>query len=347
MGEVVRTQFDLVVVTASNAAQARGYRTQVKALAGVLAPRILVVSDPGGRRVGSLGSTVHVLRRIAGLACRRVLICHSGGDSKRLPSYAALGKAFVRLSDGRSLFEHIVDLMARLPARAGVTVCCGDVIPRLDPARVRFAPKGVTGVAYEDGPWQARRHGVYQVAEPRSAEGPFAVSGFLQKPQVARGRFLIDTGVLHFDWTTADRMRALPIAGDIYEEFPAMLLAGFAPFRVSVVPSCVFFHIGSSGELLKLLGRRGRLVDGCRAPVARLDGDNIVTFVPPDHPPVALARGECLTCLPLGVREWFELRYRVDDDFKADGTWERLRLGDVMKRVNHRRLLELREESRT
>ena len=51
------TGFDLVVVTAANAAQARGYRAQLRGRRGYM-----VVPDPGGRRVGSLGATVNALR---------------------------------------------------------------------------------------------------------------------------------------------------------------------------------------------------------------------------------------------------------------------------------------------
>ena len=173
-------------------------------------------------------------------------------------------------------------------------------------------------------------------------EGLAEVSDFLQKPQVKRGRFLIDTGILHIDWATAERMKSLPIAGDIYEEFPKLLLEGFAPFHVSVVPTCEFFHIGSSRELLKLLGSKGRLVDSCRAPLGRLDGDNVVTNVPAEYGRVDLKRGECLTSLPLGKSEWYHLKYRIDDNFKSDGLWEKHGLGEKMKKVNHARLLKLR-----
>ena len=366
--------FALVVVTAANAAQARGYRAQLRGRVG-----FVVVPDPGGQRVGSLGATVNALRllRRRGKANGRVLVCHSGGDARRTPAYAAMGKAFVPMPDGRPMLDHIVDAMAALPQAPGVIVCCGDVVPRLDASKVAFAKSGVTGVAYPDGPERARRHGVYVVKEEgrRKKEegagnkekgagdgeaGILPVAGFLQKPAVKRGRFLIDTGILHIDWRTAAKMERLPVEGDIYEEFPAMLLGGFAPFRVSVVERCEFFHIGSSRELLEKLGKdvgdaRGKgdarngnamgarvLVDGCMAPIWRLGGDNIVTNVPASFGRVDLARGECLTSLPLGRGEWYHLRYRLDDNFKSDGLWERHGLGEKMKRVDHERLLELR-----
>ncbi|MBR2838134.1 MAG: hypothetical protein IKE55_05110, partial [Kiritimatiellae bacterium] len=73
--EMESAAFDLVVVTAANAAQAAGYRAQLRGRRS-----FLVVPDPGGRRVGSLGATVNALRilRRRGLAKGRVLVCHSG-----------------------------------------------------------------------------------------------------------------------------------------------------------------------------------------------------------------------------------------------------------------------------
>ena len=267
-----------------------------------------------------------------------------------------MGKAFVPMPDGRPMLDHIIEEMEKLPAKAGVTVCCGDVIPYLDYGKVKFAPKGVTGVAYPDGPWQAQRHGVYVSEELRvksEESGVERVMDFLQKPKVKRGRFLIDTGIMHFDWKTAAKMTKLPIAGDIYEEFPKMLLGGFAPFHVSVVPKCDFFHIGSSRELLAKLGGemkgegegegRRALVDSCAAPIGKLGGDNIVTNVPRSYGRIDLGKGECLTSLPLGKSGWYHLKYQIDDNFKSDGLWEKHGLGEKMKNVNHGRLLELRK----
>ena len=368
-------KFDLVIVTAANKAQAAGYRAQLKGREG-----FLVVPDPGDKRVGSLGATVNVLRKLSTphlspltshLARQRVLICHSGGDAKRTPAYAALGKAFVPMTDGRPMLDHIIAEMEKLPAKAGVTICCGDVIPYLDTKLVKYARTGVTGVAYPDGPWQAQRHGVYvtssvprcvsPAAGKRCAEQPTGtrhscrvakessslspVTAFLQKPHVTRGRHLIDTGILHIDWATAEKMMKLPIAGDIYEEFPKLLLEGFAKFSVSVVPTCEFFHIGSSKELLKLLGKRRVLLDAVAAPIAKLGGDNIVTNIPASYGPISLEKGECLTALPLKDGTWYNLHYRIENTFKEDGLWDHHDLGAKMRQIDHKRLLALRKKA--
>lgn len=329
--------FDHIVITAANEAQARGYRAQTKGDS-----RVVVVSDPGGRRVGSLGATVNVLRKtkLGG----RTLICHSGGDARRTPGYAAMGKAFVPMRDGRSMFEHIVETMEQLPLPddGGLLVCSGDVLLTFDYRSADLSRAGVTGVAYPDGPFQAQRHGVYRIRGRAPSKGVAEVVDFLQKPKVEKGKWLIDTGIMFIDWPTAEKMKALPVAGDIYEEFPKLLLEGFAPFQVNVVGKCGFFHIGSSRELLEQLGDGNIYVDAahCRLNLA---GGNIVTNVPPGRfKELTLGRNECFTCLPLGKDGWYDLRYMLDDNFKTDGLWEKHALAEKMKSVNHRRLLAVR-----
>lgn len=331
--------FDRIIITAANEAQANGYRAQTRG-----DRRITVIADPGGKRVGSLGATVNALRRTP--SGGKVLICHSGGDARRTPGYAAMGKAFVPMRDGRSMFEHIVETMELLPMpeTGGLLVCSGDVLLTFDYAAVDLSKGGVTGIAYPDGPFQAQRHGVYVPAKGAKGKGAIKVADFLQKPQVKSGRHLIDTGIMFIDWPTAERMKELPISGDIYEEFPKMLLEGFAPFSVNVMRRCEFFHIGSSRELLSLLGDGRTYVDSVCCPSLELAGGNIVTNIPEGRfSRISLAKNECLTCLPLGKDEWYDLKYRLDDNFKTDGLWEKHGLAEKMKRVNHSRLLSVRK----
>ena len=103
---------------------------------------ILVVADPGGRRVGSGGSTIHCLLHVlnleldarrgvearldpktwAGIFGRlRILIVHAGGDSRRLPPYGPCGKIFVPVPGesggalGTTLFDRLIPTYLRLP----------------------------------------------------------------------------------------------------------------------------------------------------------------------------------------------------------------------------------------
>ena len=333
--------FDMIVITAANAAQARGYRAQTKGRGDTL-----VIADPGGRRVGSLGATVNALRRICAMPRRpkKVLICHSGGDSRRTPGYAALGKAFIPMKDGRPLFEHIVERMSALslPRSGGVLVVSGDVLPTFDCGAADFSAPGVTGVAYPDGASEARRHGVYVAEGGRRAKGLARVADFLQKPDVSSGTHLVDTGIMFIDWKTAAKTAALPVAGDIYEEYPRLLLGGFAPFHVNVVPECSFFHVGSTREIVEKLGKGGTYVDAVHTELD-LAGENVVTNIPPGlHRRLRLAKGECATAIPVVGGAWREIRYRIDDNFKTDGLWERHGMAELMKRVDYRRLLGLR-----
>ena len=375
--------FDVVAITAANAAQARGYREQIRwrRERGMLPASldVLVVPDPGGRRIGSLGATVNVLRRLGELRGRKVFICHSGGDARRTPAYAAMGKAFtpMPLGGGVAMFDLILANMAKLPTprSGGVLVACGDVLITFDFAAADLSSPGVTGFGFRDTAERAARHGVYQVE--RAVSGPvqpcrlFPVSGFLQKPRFAGGRHIVDTGIMWIDAQTAERMVARGWkTGDLYMEFAAALLDGFAPFHVNVARRCDFFHIGSSRELLRCMtapSRTARLYGfAVKDPnlVGRdlfaAAGENIVTNQPPSsmfgHRPSALdhqlSKGECVTFLPIGRSDWVEVRYSIDDNFKGDGKWERklYRLGrrlaslaELMPQVNHHRLLKARE----
>ena len=356
----MKTAFDTIVITAADEAQATCFRLQSGDFAGTLARRVLVIPDPGGRPVGTLGSTVNVLRRVP---CRgRTLICHCGGFSKRLPAYAASGKVFAPVARAEkgvtTLFEVIVRNMARLELpRTGALVVCGDVAPDFDFGACDFSRPGVTGVAYLDTLQRGSRHGVYV---PQAAKGLSEVRGFLQKPSPAesrragaaiRGKVAVDTGILWLDAKTCAKLaRSGWNAGDLYSDFTAELLKGFAAFHVNTVGRCAFFHIGSSRELLQLLGGGREWVEGCGVPrsAMRLAGENIVTNVPADYgKPVVLGRGQCLLCLPVGKGGWTEVRYGIDDNFKEDGKWETLGMGKLMKRVNSARLGAFRNGVRT
>lgn len=333
--------FDLIAITASSKAQAQGYTTLLQASSSAELRNALVVPDPGDKRVGSLGATVNLLRMPELVGKKHILVVHSGGDARRTPGYAAMGKAFIPMRDGRSLLEHIVEAMSKLPIpeTGGVVVVSGDVLPRIDASLMDFSRPGVTGVAYSDSAAEARRHGVYIIGKTAKIA---RVKDFLQKPDVNDGRHLIDTGILFIDLATANKMKSLPIAGDIYTEFPQMLLSGFAQFNVNIAPSCDFFHVGSTREILEKLGDGKTYVDAVSCKL-RLAGENVVTNIPYGRfKSLSLAKGECFTCIPYGKDKWLDLKYHIDDDFKSDGLWEKHELGAIMPQVDSRRLLSER-----
>jgi fucokinase len=231
MASSARPRFDLLVLTASDARQAGIYERTVGRLVrqGSIAARdLLVVPDPGGRRVGSGGATLEAAIRAAEwlvatrpgdatrggdleslFAGRRVLVVHSGGESRRLPAFAAVGKVLMPLdahgSRGgpRTMLEAIVESIAATPCdQAGqFAIATGDALVDLD--GVDFAGPGVVGVAQLDSLERGSRHGVF-VADPDGG-----VRDMLQKPTadearaagaICRGRrLLVDTGVLSLD----------------------------------------------------------------------------------------------------------------------------------------------------
>ena len=92
--------WDYIILTASNEQQAEGFRKQIEERGDFLPSqtRFAVIPDRDGKRVGSGGATLSVIRYLheqeRSFQNLRVLVIHSGGDSKRVPQYSALGKLF-------------------------------------------------------------------------------------------------------------------------------------------------------------------------------------------------------------------------------------------------------------
>lgn len=90
-------KWDYFILTASNEAQAEAYERQIRyRLENGLLPTsttYAVLPDPDGKRIGSGGATLNVLRYLAeqsgggsaDFQNKRILVIHSGGDSKRVP----------------------------------------------------------------------------------------------------------------------------------------------------------------------------------------------------------------------------------------------------------------------
>ena len=387
--------FDAIVLTASNASQACGYRRELarRRASGAFAPgvKLLVVPDPGGRRAGSLGATVNVLSKIGGVEGKRVLICHSGGDARRTVGFSATGKSFIPLpcysrgGDGLALFDLIVAMADSLKPRPGgeALVVSGDVLLTFDPDEVDFSRPGVGGVAYYDSVEQGTRHGVY-VPTGAFGKGPArALRGFIQKPTaeelkyvgaVKSGKVAVDTGILSIDAATCAKMvKSGWRNGDLYEDFMAELVNGFAPFSVCVAKRCEFFHLGSNAELIDALTApsrtaelhgfepehkflrdvavEGKLKIHGRAVMERcfvgkgakidLAGDNIVTGLPDCfRGKLSLGKGDCVAFLPVEGGGWKRIDYRIEDNFKTDGKWESFGMAALLKSVDHARIGE-------
>ena len=104
--------WDVVVITAIDAAQKQAYERQIsekierKELP--LGVKFHVISDPVGPKIGNGGSTLVVAEELEMMYKEKakdlkVLIVHAGGFSQRLPSGSLLGKIFMALPMGKQL----------------------------------------------------------------------------------------------------------------------------------------------------------------------------------------------------------------------------------------------------
>ena len=174
-------KWDYIILTASNEAQATAYRNQIenRLEKGLLSEETTyaVLPDPEGKRVGSGGATFQVMRYIADqeperenpFKNRRILVIHSGGDSKRVPQYSAIGKLFSpvprELPDGRSstLFDEFIVGMSGVPSRIqeGMLVLSGDVLLLFNPLQIDAQFDGAAAISIKEPVATGKNHGVF------------------------------------------------------------------------------------------------------------------------------------------------------------------------------------------
>ena len=232
-----RHGWDLCVLTAGDERQASMYRRQLdwRREAGLLPARtqFLVLPDPDGRRIGSGGATLRALLHVGTLErwnveranAQRILIIHSGGDSRRLPHCSATGKLFARvpreLPDGRAstIFDEFLISLSGLEEGSppGVLIAAGDVLLVFDHLQLRgaFRRSGVIGVAAAAPAELGTHHSVYA----SGGEGGRAVYAYLHKPTLTElgeasaissdGTVQIDTGLVWLDAPTVGKLAGL------------------------------------------------------------------------------------------------------------------------------------------
>ena len=208
--------WNYVVITASNDFQSKGYSYQIDSRREFLPKRtkFLIIPDEGGQRVGSGGATLTVIKKIKELENKlnnlRILVIHSGGDSKRTPQYSALGKLFSPvprvLPDGRSstLFDEIIISMSGVAPRIkeGMVLLSGDCLLLFNPLKIDFSLNEAGCVTFKEKAEVGQRHGVFV-----SGEDGF-VKKTLQKKNIdilkkegaidEKGNVDIDTGAIIF-----------------------------------------------------------------------------------------------------------------------------------------------------
>lgn len=212
--------WDYVILTASNEGQAVAFNMQIeeRKKAGLLPTRthFAVIPDEGGKRVGSGGATLGVIRYIAehrgsaDFSGLTILVIHSGGDSKRVPQYSALGKLFSpvphMLPNGRlsTLFDEFTVAMSSMPSRIreGMVLLSGDVLLLFNPLQVDYSGRGAAAISFKEDVETGKNHGVYLIGDDGN------VKKFLHKQSVKslreqgavneRNAVDIDTGAVIF-----------------------------------------------------------------------------------------------------------------------------------------------------
>lgn len=175
-------KWDYVILTASNQQQADIYQEQIKSRQKISflpkTTKFIVIPDPKGKRVGSGGATLHVLKHIAEIEGtegnetpfqKKILLIHSGGDSKRVPQYSVSGKLFAPvprvLPNGKpsTIFDEFIISTAGIPRRMkhGMLVIGGDVILLFNPLQIDLQHQGATVISFPTSVSYGESHGVF------------------------------------------------------------------------------------------------------------------------------------------------------------------------------------------
>jgi galactokinase/mevalonate kinase-like predicted kinase len=264
-------------------------------------PDWFATCDPAGRKLGSGGGTAHLLAeawRATGreasfstwLAGSRKLMIHGGGQSRRLPGYAPVGKLLLplpvfRWAHGQRLNQTLLDVQLadyeRVLRHAGprtvAMVTSGDVLLRFARHLPAFPEVDVLGLGMWVTPQRAKDFGVF--FSPRSS--PTELAFFLQKPapetiQARAGEYLplVDTGMWLFSerairvlltkcgWDSArnDFAGGQPAPYELYSQFglalgrnPSQPDADIAGLTSAVIPlpEAEFYHFGTSRQLIE------------------------------------------------------------------------------------------------
>ncbi len=173
-------KWDYVILTASNESQAMSYMQQINhRLENGFLPKethYAVLPDPDGKRVGSGGATLNVMKYIREkegcsdcFSGKHILVIHSGGDSRRVPQYSACGKLFApvpyELPDGRrsTLFDEFFIGMSGIPSRIkdGMLVLSGDVLLLFNILQIDFTGNGAACISFKEPAETGKNHGVF------------------------------------------------------------------------------------------------------------------------------------------------------------------------------------------
>jgi len=279
-------------------------------LEGRRRPEWFAACDPPGQALGSGGGTASLLaqawRQNASdesfenwLRKSRKLILHAGGQSRRLPAYALVGKLLMpipvfRWARGQRLDQTLLDLqlpdyqrvLAHAPPGVAAMVTSGDVLLRFARELPPFPEVDMLGLGMWLAPERACDFGVF--CAPRGH--PSQLAFFLQKPPAAKIRqlaenylCLVDTGMWllsaravrvlmeHCGWDTPKSQfhGGSPAAYELYAHFglalgksPAVRDETINALTCAVVPlpEAQFYHFGTSPQMIESIAALQNLV---------------------------------------------------------------------------------------
>jgi galactokinase/mevalonate kinase-like predicted kinase len=273
-------------------------------------PHWFACSDSSGPPLGSGGGTANLLVEAwrntaeeksfsAWLQSSRKLMLHSGGQSRRLPAYAPIGKILMpvpafRWSRGQRLDQTLLDLAlpdySRVLANGGsktvAMLISGDTLIRIPGELPAFPDVDVVGLGMWGTPEKAKDFGVFFT--PRG--NPNELAFFLQKPAPERTRelsqehlFMFDTGM----WLLSERAVTVLLQRCGWDERSAQFTGGRAanyefysrfalalgskpvetdplvsPLSCAVVAlnDAEFYHFGTSAQLIESVTELQNLV---------------------------------------------------------------------------------------
>ncbi len=262
-------------------------------------PEWFAASDPPGRQLGSGGGTAHLLTEAwqatgqplpldEWLRREPKLVIHGGGESRRLPAYATVGKPLMpipafRWSLGQRLDQSLLDLqldgyhrvLGHGRGRFVLMVASGDVLLRFDRDLPAYPDVDVLGLGIWLTPEHAKDFGVFFAPRRRPRELAF----FLQKPSPARIRelsaehlVLADSGMWLLSeraagvllrkagWQGGDYAQGQAAHYELYGQFGLAL--GTQPSQpdpevsqltsaVLPLPKAEFYHFGTSRQMIE------------------------------------------------------------------------------------------------
>jgi galactokinase/mevalonate kinase-like predicted kinase len=256
-----------------------------------------VSADPDGKRVGSGGGTAHLLTETFSseaesnfeewLRKEKRVIIHAGGQSRRLPAYAPMGKSLLpmpvfRWSRGQQLNQRLIhlqtplfdEILERAPGSLNTLIASGDTLI--------FSGKKIPEIPEADvvcfGMWiepeKAANHGVFFTRH----ESPGNLQFMMQKPSTQKIKelihqyyFLMDIGIWLLSekaigillnrcgWNGSSYRNQTPDFYDLYSDFgmalgnsPEMKDPEINNLKVVLInmEGGDFYHLGNTSELI-------------------------------------------------------------------------------------------------